>query len=251
MRNSKLILSLFAFALAFTFIACGGETAEEKREKEIEQAAENFEDAAEKFGEGIGKLAETFGEAAGKLGEDVGVNAEDFGENIEQALEGLGKEGTKHDPVNFRDIKEAMPNKVAGIPLHDDFEGETTGAFGFKVSTLKGDYREDDKRIEIEVVDIGGIGGAFLAMAPWAKFEVDKETSSGYEKSSTYKGHKVFEKYNTKRNNGEFNAIIDNHFIVSIKGRNVDMEDMKHAFDDINLRKLIRMGEKAREEAKE
>lgn len=242
MRNSKLVFNLFLFALAFTFIACGGETPEEKAQKNIEEAAEDFGQAAEKFGEGIAGLAEQFGE-------DMGSNAEDLGATIEDAISNLGKEGGKREPVNFRDIKKTMPDRAAGLSLYEDMEGETAGAFGFKVSTVSADYRDDDKRIEMEVVDIG-TASAFLAMAPWAKIEIDKETNSGYERSSTYKGFKVFEKYDKKRERGEFNAIIDNHFIVNIKGRNVDMDDMKDAFDDINVRKLRRMGEEAREEAK-
>ena len=54
-------------------------------------------------------------------------------------------------------------------------EGETTGAMGFKVSTAKASFKDGDKRIEIEIIDVGGIGMAAMGMAAWSMAEIDKE----------------------------------------------------------------------------
>lgn len=45
--------------------------------------------------------------------------------------------------------------------------------------------------------------GALIGVAAWSMIDRDKETENGYEKTTTYKGNKAYEKYNSKNKNGE------------------------------------------------
>lgn len=82
------------------------------------------------------------------------------------------------------------------------------------------------------------MGVALMGMAAWSMASIDKETETGYEKTTEYKGHKAFEKYNTQSKNGEISVIVANRYIVQVEGRDVDMDKIKSVLDDIDLDKL-------------
>ncbi len=145
------------------------------------------------------------------------------------------------DPVNFRSLKELLPADAAGFE-RTEATGEKNGAMGFSISQAQGKYEKDDARIEIDIVDTGGVGGmAMMGMAAWAMAEVDKETKSGYEKTTRINGMKAYEKYDNDSKDGEVNVIVANRFVVNVKGRNVSMDQIKDTLDDLDLDKLAKL----------
>lgn len=145
------------------------------------------------------------------------------------------------DPVDFRQLKEMLPSSAGGME-RTEATGEKNGAMGFSLSQAEAKYESGDARMEVNIVDTGGVGGmAMMGMAAWAMAEVDKETATGYEKTTTIDGHKAYEKYDNERKDGELNIIVGNRFIVSVKGRNVSMDQMKDTLDDLDLSKLAKM----------
>ena len=98
------------------------------------------------------------------------------------------------DPVDFRDLKALLPESTANLK-RTEATGEKTGAMGFTVSMAKGQYLgEGDASISIEIVDTGGIAGmATMAMAAWTMADIDKETATGYEKTTKIEGFKAYE----------------------------------------------------------
>ena len=139
------------------------------------------------------------------------------------------------EPINFREFKKSLPERLMGLDRKES-SGETTGAMGFKVSTAKAIYRGDDgETLNVEITDVAGVGAAFLGMglAAWATVEVDKETESGYERTTTFEGHKAFEKFDNNTERGEFAVIVEDRVIVSVKGRKVSMKKLKNAAEDI------------------
>ncbi|MBA4852963.1 transposase [Emticicia sp. BO119] len=159
-------------------------------------------------------------------------------QSVAEEAEKLSKEGPK-EVVDAKVLKELLPADADGMP-RTEASSEKTGAMGFKVSTANGRYREGDSSIEVSIVDVAGTG-AIMGMAAWAMIDVDKENESGYEKTTTYKDHKSFEKYNTKNNDGEVAVLLANRFVVSVKGNNVSMDKIKATLDDIDLNKLADM----------
>jgi hypothetical protein len=70
----------------------------------------------------------------------------------------------------------------------------------------------------------------------------EKETSNGYEKSTTVGGQPGWEKWNTEGKDGQVNAFVGKRYILSVEGRNV--EDIKVLHDvvgKIDLGKLAAM----------
>ena len=213
--------------MAIVFISCGSDAAQ----KEAERKAQEKEELAENITDALSGLE---GGAAG------------LGDAIKGMAEAVS--GGKVDDVeivNFRDMKALLPSKIAGMEMVDH-EGQTTGIAGMKGSTLIGKYASEDKkkRVEVEMIDTGGVGMALLAALPWTTMEVDKESSKGYERTTEYNGMKAFEEYDNKRERGSLTVLVAKRFIVKVEGRGVKMDDMKAALGEISFEDLAKLGEK-------
>lgn len=180
-----------------------------------------------------------------EIDKDLSEAKEDLGsalDNIGEAFKGLKKKHNieSKDPISFREIKKMMPSSLAGFDLQDT-EGQTTGALGFKISTLEATYEEDNDGFKVTVVDVAGVGSLVKNMANWSEFEVDKEGKNGYERTTTIDGHPALEKYNKRRERGEINILVENRFIISVKGEGISESQLQDAVEDLNLRKLARL----------
>ncbi|ACT95517.1 hypothetical protein [Dyadobacter fermentans] len=142
------------------------------------------------------------------------------------------------EPVDFRKLKDLLPEKVAGM-ARTEATGEKTGAMGFTVSTAQAKYKGSDNTLNIEIVDTGGIAGvSTMALAAWSIAEIDKETTTGYERTTQIDGHKAFEKYNNESKSGEVNVLVADRYVVNVEGDNVSVDELKEALKDIDLAKL-------------
>lgn len=169
------------------------------------------------------------------------ANAVEKSKNALQDLLSDGKEdGKTTEVINWRELKELLPNKINGLKL-EDTEGQTTGMMGFKISNTKGVYKDDDSRMNITVIDFGGVGFLTKQFASWTELEIDSDTSEGYQRTIDYKGYKAFEEYNEKRKSGSFAVLIEDRFVLTIDGDDIEMDDLKDAIDDFNVKKLARL----------
>ncbi len=159
-------------------------------------------------------------------------------ENVAKQMQ--GEEGEAVEVINFRELKELLPNRVAGMKM-DDSSGETAGAMGFKISTAEAQYKDNDREIEISIADVGGAPMALMGMAAWTSLEYEKDTDKGYERTTTIEGHKAFEKYYDSQKEGEIGVLVSKRFIVSVKGYNVSMDDIQAALKRIDLDDLEKL----------
>ncbi|MEM6633238.1 MAG: hypothetical protein AAF694_26440 [Bacteroidota bacterium] len=185
---------------------------------------------------------------------DIEINTEDDGDmkiNIDlkdpvKALEGLAEklngEGEEVEVINFRDLKEMLPNRVAGMKL-DESSGETSGALGFKISTAKGEYEDGDKEMEVNIADVGSSPMVLMGMAAWSNVEFERDSDEGYERTTIIDGHKAYEKYDSNRENGQIALIINNRFLVSVEGRNISEKDLRSALKRVDLDELKELSE--------
>ena len=198
--KKRLILSL-TLASAICLMSCGGNKEDEEAKDEAKTGVEALQQLADK--------------------------AKDMGDK------------KTVDPVDFRDLKALLPETTANLK-RTEATGEKTGAMGFTVSMAKGQYSgEGDASISIEIVDTGGIAGmATMAMAAWTMADIDKETTTGYEKTTKIEGFKAFEKYDNEGKDGEINVLVADRFVVNVHGNNVTVDQMKESLKDIDLSKL-------------
>src|SRR5207244_3625129 len=110
---------------------------------------------------------------------------------------------------------------------------------GFNVAKAEGEYRgETEGNIDITITDMGNMSGLTAMAAGWAMVDLDKETDTGYEKTTTYNGQKAHEQYNREGHHGEISVLVANRFIVEVKGNSVTMDNIKSALGKIDIGKL-------------
>jgi hypothetical protein len=194
------------------------------REREIEQASQKMEEAGKKMEEAAKKGGEGMGDAMKAMGEAFSAAA-----------------GKKVEPVDFRELKALLPEALPGMK-RTKFEGEKAAAMGINVSKAEGRYEKEDSDIHITVTDMGTMSGlAAIATYGWAMAEIDRETETGYERSSTYQGHKSLEKYDKENKDGETTVLVAERFVVEVRGNDLPVEAIKAALGSIDLGKLAAM----------
>ena len=215
----RLFFPFLAFAILFT-TACSNSAAKEAEEAEKE-TKEAMNEAKEEME---------------KAGEDLKSGLEQIG-NALQNIQVKDANGNPVEAMDFRDLKETMPEKLLGMD-RESHKGQRNGAAGFKISNAEAVYRDGDKRLEVNVVDVAGVGLAALGAAAWTMVEIDNESDDGYERTVTIDGNKAFEKFNEKNGDGELSVFYKKRYIISVKGRNIKAKDLRDAYDDLKLGKL-------------
>ena len=211
-KSSRYLVFCLPLMLVF---GCGKSV----EQKQLEEAGQKMEDAGKKMEEAMKQGGQGFGEAMQKMGEAMTA-------------------GKKVEPVDFRALKELLPESLPGMK-RTNANGEKTAAFGINVAKAEGEYRgETEGNIDITITDMGNMSGLTAMAAGWAMVDIDKESDTGYEKTTTYKGQKAHEQYTKESQHGEIEVLVGNRFIVEAKGNSVKMDDLKAALGKIDIGKL-------------
>lgn len=164
-------------------------------------------------------------------------SAGDAAEEMKQQMQG---EGESKEAIDFRELKKLLPEELAGLK-RSSRGGQKTGAMGFNLSVAEAAYEGEGGKLEVVLTDFAGMGRAMLGMVPWAELEIDKETETGYERTTTIKGYKAFEEYDNQSKQGKVSIIADGRFVIAIEGSNVEADVMREALDGIDLEALSAM----------
>jgi hypothetical protein len=238
----KFVLIATMSLSAVLLTACGPSPEQVAREmavKKMEQAAKEME-------------------AAGKRAEDA-ANKGDPGAAMGEAMKALGAlagaasgaagaaGAASYDPVDFRKLKEVLPVELAGFEKGDS-EGAKNSAMGITVSEAKQTFRTADgqKSVRFEITDPGSLAGPFALAHVWLNIEVDKETSNGYEKTTTVSGRRVHEKWSKGSKQGEVQTVVGKRFLVEVEARGLEMNEVKSLLSKIDLGRLEAMREEGR-----
>lgn len=210
--HRPLLLSVLA-AILLAGVGCGGDSVEEASSSESQNPLRSMAEAGKQMQEMSKKMKE--------------------------------RKNKKVDPVNFRKLRALLPEAVADSLAQTAKEGQTGGAMGMNVSTAEATYEGTGsgprRRVEVKITDMGAMSGFGALGFGWAMMNIDKETSSGYEKTTDYHGHKAHEKYDRDRRRGEMQVLVADRFVVEVEGRDVEMEAVKDALGQVDLSALEAM----------
>jgi len=223
----KQSIQFLLIALIFLgFAACSTQTAEEKRKEDLKDSAE--------------KLAESTQDFMDQLGSNAEGTMTDAIQGLEDAVNKIKTDKDLKDPVNFRSLKELLPEEIAGMS-RQKHSGKTSGAMGFKISMAEATYREGDQKLEIDIVDAGGIGTALMGNAAWANLEIDEESDDGFKRTIEIDGNKSYQECSNNNKRCQLAMMVAERFVVSLEGRNVDMNQLMKIAKNMDLRKLERL----------
>lgn len=136
-------------------------------------------------------------------------------------------------------IKPFLPERLGNFK-RESISVERNGAMGVQVSTGHATYADQDgNRLELEITDMGGAKG-IMALAGFAGVEVDRQTSTGYEKTYKQDGRLVSERWDNASHSGEFSIVIGDRFAVKLdgSGAGLDIAQLKATAVTLDLAKL-------------
>ena len=220
--HSKAALVMLSLSLALT-TACKSD-----EQKAAEETAKQMEAASKQMQE------------AAKTGT---ANMGDAMAAMSAAMGGAANGGKKVETVPYQELKALLPESLPGMK-RSDATGEKSSAMGMQISNAEGRYRAEDggSSATVKITDIGSMTGlAGMTAYAWARVDVDRESDTGYEKTSMFNGYKSHEKYDKQNKSGEISVMVGDRFIVEVDGNNVDMDAIKSTLGKVDLAKLNSM----------
>lgn len=175
-----------------------------------------------------GVQAQQAGGGAGDLGALMGA--------LGQMMQGGGTNAAA-SVVDFRELKALLPAELPGFK-RTSASGEKSSAMGMTISFSEGRYEAGESSIEIKMSDYGGTGFATMMAAGWSMQEIDRETETGFERTTTIAGHKAKEQFDSSTKDGSTEILVAGRFLVEVTGRGVTAEALKSAVEKIDLAKL-------------
>jgi hypothetical protein len=205
-------------ALLLAIVAC-----KSPEQKAAEQTAKSLDEASKKMAEATKNGQVDMGAAMNALG----------------AAMGAANGGKKVETVDYKVLKDMLPNDVGGMK-RTEANGEKTSAMGLQVSNATGTYSDEQgKNATIKITDIGSMTGlAGMAAYAWAATDMDRESDTGYEKTAMFNGYKSHEKWDKTSNSGELSVLVGGRFVAEASGYGIDMNALKDALTKIDLKKL-------------
>ena len=153
------------------------------------------------------------------------------------------------DPVNFRTLRELLPDEAAGF-AQGETEGSTDGAMGYSISQVSADYPgPDGQEVTIQIMDYGAIPSMAMMGLAWTMADVDRESGSSYERTVEFGGERGFRTYDTEREAGEFSLSVADRFVVKVTGDGVSDDDIEGALRAVDLSGLADLRDEGRQAA--
>ena len=155
-----------------------------------------------------------------------------------------GKSGAAREdiqPVDFHELKAMLPASLPGMQ-RNEASGQTGEAMAMKGSSATGRYSDGaNATISIEIADLASQSG-LAALAGKFDPSMEKETATGYERTSKVDGQLVHERYDRRARSGEVGVVVANRFSVTVEGSGVDPGALTGALKAIDLASLATMG---------
>jgi len=171
----------------------------------------------------------------------------DYAKMAEQNRQALAQmnQGKVVEAVSAATLKDLLPADLPGMK-RTNASGERNQAMGVDVSTAEGRYDAADGQgasVSIKLTDVGNMSGPVrMGMASWAMTQYNRETDTGYEKTTSFSGYKAFEEYRTQDKSGAVRVWVADRFIVEIDGNNVTMDTLKEMLGKLDFKKLAAAG---------
>lgn len=139
-------------------------------------------------------------------------------------------------PIASADLKSMLPESLGDLP-RTGIEAQSGQAMGIGGSTAKATYAAGERRIELSIVDSGGLAG-LAAMAGWANVTMDKDAGGKIEKVYKDGARTVREEYQKDGSRGELTVILANGVIVEADGTRVDMAALKKVVAGLDFARI-------------
>ncbi len=159
--------------------------------------------------------------------------AEDLQKNIEKLSE--------ITPISKEEIKAWMPEELGDLKRTKYEIGKQMGFA--KISNVNLEFKTSDnkKGITAKIIDGAGNGASMISMFLMVKnADVDSEDQTGYERTETFDNQRVLVKYYNPKygNKSNLNYLLDDRFLIEVKGWNMKPDELWNYLKKLKLEKL-------------
>jgi uncharacterized protein YceK len=214
--------AIVVMALAIATAGCGKPAEQKQAEQAAQQVAQGAQQVAKSTEQGASQAAK---------------GLEQMAKGLEAMANGAGGNTKPVDPVSFRDLQTVFPDLDGWEKAKPTGERMTSPV---AYSEAEVHYTKGDSRLTLKIVDSGFNQLLLMPFTMLMQTGYEKETSSGYEKSTTVAGQPGWEKWNTEGKDGEVTAFVNKRFILTLQGRNVD--DVKALHQIVGHLDLAKLG---------
>ena len=216
-------LARLAAAIALGGSVACGQSPQEKQAEEARKQAEEVQNQAEKsadqMSKGADELAKGFEELAKGMGAAMGT-----------------ADGKAVEPVDFRALQALLPD-VAGWQKGETEAEKMTMPVSFAYASSR--YNKADSEVSLKITDSGLNQMLIAPITMMMAAGYQKESTNGFEKSTTVAGQPAFEKWNKSTKRGELTLFVNKRFVVELEGEGIaDNKDLYAFVDRTDLKRL-------------
>ncbi len=168
-----------------------------------------------------------------------------YAEGIKESTSKIEERRAKGDTISipYAELQKLLPTSISGYTKEGDPGGQSVNMAGMSYSTASQVYRNGDAEITVNIMDYNASYAAFgAATAMFATgFSVDNAEEHLGAVDLGVSGIKAWEDVKKKEKRSTIMAGVNDRFLVSVEGRNVDVEVVKDAIKAVGLEKLAGM----------
>ena len=139
----------------------------------------------------------------------------------------------KLTPLSLDELKAALPEQIMGANRDNMEATKMAGLANFS----KADYKMNDStEVELTIFDCAGTEGAGYYNMAFLGMSFEKDDENEYTKTTDFNGDKAIESCQKKSNHCEFTFFGKQRYMVTLKGDNVGMDQLKKIAGDLNLK---------------
>lgn len=168
-----------------------------------------------------------------------------YAEVIKESASKKEERRAKGDTLSmpYADLQRMLPANISGYSKEGDPKGETINMVGMSYSTASQVYKSGDGEITVNIMDYNASYTAFgAATAMFATgFSVDNDQEHMGAVDLGISGVKAWEDVKKKEKHSTVMAGINDRFLVTAEGRNVEPDAVKTAIKSVDFSKLAGM----------
>src|SRR6187399_2510972 len=139
----------------------------------------------------------------------------------------------KLTPLSLDELKAALPEQIMGANRDNMEAAKMAGLANFS----KADYKMNDStEVELTIFDCAGTEGAGYYNMAFLGMSFEKDDENEYTKTTDFNGDKAIESCQKKSSHCEFTFFGKERYMITLKGDNVGMDQLKKIAGDLNLK---------------
>jgi hypothetical protein len=143
------------------------------------------------------------------------------------------------DPVDFKELQSILPEVPGWEKNHPEAE-RMTSPVSFSFASTK--YKKNDLEVTEKITDSGFNQLLVAPISMMLAAGYAKQSTQGFEKSTTVAGYPAFEKWDKSEKSGQLTVFVNQRFLVELEGSGMsDNKELQAFLARTDLKKLAAM----------